>query len=70
LITRCMVLADGSVAACDQDFAGKQVVGNVNDASLSAIWAGSAYGELRDAHAAGTLDDLPLCPRCDEWHRP
>ncbi len=70
LNTRCMVLADGSVAACDQDFAGKQVVGNVNDASLSAIWAGSAYGELRDAHAAGTLDDLPLCPRCDEWHRP
>lgn len=70
LWTRMVILADGCVVACDQDFAARAVLGNVNEAPLRDIWCGGAPASLRSAHAAGTYDVHPLCPRCDEWHRP
>jgi hypothetical protein len=68
--SRVMVLADGRVTACDQDFAGRQSLGSLDDADLASLWTGAALRSLRDAHAAGRWDGLPLCGACDEWHRP
>jgi radical SAM protein with 4Fe4S-binding SPASM domain len=70
LSSRMMILADGTVTACDQDFAAKMPLGSVASQSLDAIWTGDAITALRAAHAETTFDAHPLCARCDEWHRP
>ena len=69
LWSRCLVLADGTVVACDQDFAARGPLGNLHEIPLAEIW-GSRLEGLRVAHRSGRYDAHPLCPTCDEWHRP
>jgi len=64
--SRAMILADGRMTTCDQDFAGRQVVGNAREEPLDALWRGSCLEKARGDEPT----DLPLCGRCDEWHRP
>lgn len=66
VFARTLVLADGTVVTCDQDFAGRQPVGRIGEMSLSEAWRSKRLGSIR----AGAHADLPLCPACDEWHRP
>jgi spiro-SPASM protein len=68
--SRCLVLADGRVAVCDQDFNGRHTVGQIGEQSLSELWRGAAFERVRDAHRQGRFDPTPLCAVCDEWHRP
>jgi len=70
LRSRCLILADGRVAACDQDFKGLHTVGDMNKQSLAEIWHGAELRRLRDAHRAGDYGVTPLCAACDDWHRP
>lgn len=70
LWTRAMVLADGRVTLCDQDFTGAQVVGDVSAASLAEIWRGASLSQARQAHVEKRWGELPLCSACREWHRP
>ena len=70
LFSRLLVLADGRVTACDQDFQGRHPVGSLTDQSLRAIWAGPPMAAIRQNHLAGRYDAMPLCPACGEWHRP
>jgi radical SAM protein with 4Fe4S-binding SPASM domain len=67
---RAMVLADGAVTVCDQDFRGAHAIGNVASESLASLWTGAAMERVRETHARGSYDGMPLCPRCREWHRP
>ncbi|MCK4658799.1 MAG: radical SAM protein [Phycisphaerae bacterium] len=68
--TRCMVTADAGVLLCDQDFAAERPVGNLGSATLGELWRGSAFDAARHAHARGRYEDVCLCERCQEWHRP
>lgn len=70
-----LILADGRVVACDQDFAARHVLGDLARQDLRDVWSGrpapgSAYAALRQAHDRGDYSELPLCGRCVEWHRP
>ena len=67
--SRCLVLADGRVAVCDQDFRGRHTVGRIGDQSLAEIWQGEALGHIREAHQNERYDPMPLCLACEEWHR-
>jgi len=64
--SRTTVLANGMITTCDQDFAGRQVIGDVRLDSLGSIWRGDALSRLRrdDRSCAA------LCNACAEWHRP
>ncbi len=65
--TRMLVLADGTIAGCDQDYRGVQPIGRVDDAPLRETWQHAPlYDELRKK----TIADAPLCTKCEEWHRP
>lgn len=70
LRSRMMVLADGRVTACDQDFAARSPLGDLTSQSLAEIWNAGPLAALRAAHARGDHAIHPLCPHCDEWHRP
>jgi hypothetical protein len=68
--SRCMVLANGQVTMCDRDANGRHALGHLGDQSLEAIWAGSTFSEVREAHRRGRFDIHALCAACDDWHRP
>lgn len=79
IASRCMVLADGRLTACDQDYAGRFAAGALRPPpgtngpaaeSLGAIWNGAVLLELRAAHLAGRFDVNALCSACEEWQRP
>jgi sulfatase maturation enzyme AslB (radical SAM superfamily) len=67
---RAMVLADGRVTACDQDFRGEHAIGSLANSSLSQLWTGDAMRAVREAELTGAHNGTPLCPDCEEWHRP
>ncbi|MBK8267453.1 MAG: SPASM domain-containing protein [Planctomycetes bacterium] len=64
---RAVILADGSMTTCDQDFRGMQKIGQIGDQTLSTIWRESAgLSSIRSC----VVGEPPLCATCDEWHRP
>lgn len=67
---RAMVLADGRLTVCDQDYRGEHAAGSLAGSRLADLWRGEALRAVRDGHLGGRYDGMPLCPRCDEWHRP
>ncbi len=67
---RCMVLADGTVAACDQDYAADMPIGHLGNQTLAQVWRGAEATRLRAAHAAGDWNAGVHCGLCAEWHRP
>ena len=70
LASRCLVLADGTVTSCDQDFAGRQIIGDLSKNSLQEIWQGPAFTALRADQSTNRYDNHPVCTPCSEWHRP
>ena len=69
LQTRCVVLADGRVTRCDQDFNGRHVVGSLTSSSLQDVGQGPALVDLRKAHREQRFALTDICAGCDEWHR-
>lgn len=70
LFARAMVLADGRMTLCDQDFRGSHAVGSTHDINLARLWHSQAMTSARQSHVDAAYGDLPLCSQCDEWHRP
>ncbi|HPF37647.1 MAG TPA: SPASM domain-containing protein [Phycisphaerae bacterium] len=66
LFSRIVVLADGTVTTCDQDYSARQAIGSILDHSLESLWRGEALTAVR----ANDPGRCALCPKCDEWHRP
>jgi hypothetical protein len=64
--SRTMILADGTMTTCDQDFAGRQALGRISELSLADLWRCQRLADLR----ADRYNNLPLCAACDQWHRP
>jgi radical SAM protein with 4Fe4S-binding SPASM domain len=63
-----VVLWDGRVVACPQDFDARLVVGAVDEDDLESIWAGEALCRLRRRSRADLAADEP-CRACDRLHR-
>ena len=65
---RVTVLCDGRIVSCEQDFAGRQVMGRVGENPLADVWQQS-FGRLRADHQEGQWPKRPVCAGCREWHR-
>lgn len=63
------ILADGNATICSQDFTGQQIIGNVEERSVSELWQSEKMNRLRSAHQTGKFDSNVLCAKCKEWHR-
>ncbi len=70
IFSRAMVLADGRVTVCDQDFRGRHAIGTLVESSLSELWSGRTMAAVRESHVGGSYQAMPLCAACEEWHRP
>jgi radical SAM protein with 4Fe4S-binding SPASM domain len=65
-----VVLADGTVAPCPQDFYGKLAVGDLNRQTVAEIWNGEPLRALRRRMAARDVTGLDPCAACDQIRRP
>lgn len=63
-----VVLSDGRVAACPQDFEARLVVGDLREAPLEAIWRGEALRRLRRRTLRDLARERP-CSACDRIRR-
>lgn len=70
LFDRCLVLSDGRITLCDQDFLGLHPVGGIPQDTLNQAWRGQTIEAIRIGHRQGDYTGMSLCPPCDEWHRP
>lgn len=66
LAHRMTVLSDGTVPRCDEDWLGREAVGNINDQPIAELWA--RLQAVRLEHERGVYRGL--CERCRQWHRP
>jgi hypothetical protein len=65
-----LVLFNGDVLACAQDFFAVRPLGNAAAKPLLEIWNGAPLHELRRAFAAGEAAALSPCSACDRIRRP
>jgi len=60
-----VILWDGTVVICPQDFFGENRVGNVNHTSLKEIWNGSAMIQYRQKMKEKKYQEIKTCEYCD-----
>ena len=65
LWTDMVILWDGKVSACCQDYDGRLIVGDLNKNSLQEIWQGKILSTLRESHLKGQISLVPMCKTCD-----
>jgi len=78
IMRRMMVLADGRVPQCDQDYEGLYIAGDIRNESLLDIWQGKYFTSFRADHISQNISKNitqniaknTLCRRCQQWHRP
>ena len=63
-----VILADGAVTPCPQDYTGWMRLGHAGQKPLATIWNDRPYQELRRA-LAENIGSLPLCVNCDRLNR-
>ena len=61
---RMFVWWDGKVAPCDVDYLTRLSNESITNSSVSEIWNGNMYKELRNKHLAGERASLEPCSRC------
>jgi radical SAM protein with 4Fe4S-binding SPASM domain len=67
---RCTILSNGDMTACDQDYCGRYVLGNLEQHTLAELWQGERMTALRRAHDDEDYTAHPMCAQCEEWQRP
>lgn len=64
-----LVLWNGTVMPCAQDFFEYYPLENVRDKSLKEIWNGERLVSLRKKHLTGNIGDIQTCRNCDRIYR-
>lgn len=67
---KMVVLNDGSVALCCNDYSGSVILGHLELDSVRDIWQSDMMAELREAHVEGQFNCNSLCEGCREWAEP
>ena len=64
-----IVLNNGDVPLCCQDYNGEYLLGNINKQSIAEIWNGAAINRYREFHLRRELDAVPICRSCNFWQQ-
>lgn len=60
---RIMVMWDGAITACYNDFYGKLAMGNIHSTTIRDCWI-SSLENLRKLHRDGRADEIEACAKC------
>jgi len=61
---RMFVWYDGTVNPCDTDYKSLLTMGKINQSSVSKLWRGAAYEQLRKKHLENERKSIEPCRRC------
>ncbi|HUG39530.1 MAG TPA: radical SAM protein [Longimicrobiales bacterium] len=61
------ILHNGDVLLCVQDWARKEVLGNVREATIAEIWNGARMREIRALVRDRRYEEVPTCRDCSLW---
>lgn len=61
---RMFIHPDGVVTVCCMDSLRTLQIGNIFEQSVKEIWLSGKYQELRELHASGRRNEIPMCARC------
>ena len=61
---RMFVWWDGIANPCDVDYLSTLRSGRLQDSSLSDLWTGAAYSQLRESHIRSEREKIEPCRRC------
>jgi len=64
-----VVLQDGKVSPCPQDFYGNMIVGDVNTETVEAIFNNEKMQAIRKAFKNKNIENLNICKDCDRCRR-
>jgi len=62
------ILSDSTFVPCCVDYLGKHPLGSLRAQSVSSVWHGPAYTNLRLNHLDIQKDRSPLCRDCTAWY--
>ena len=65
-----VILWDGSVSICCQDWYNDNCLGNIRDSSLEAMWNGEVMVAVRDLLSKKQFNQIDICSKCDLLWRP
>ena len=61
---RMFIWFDGKINPCDTDYKTKLKVGQIQKDSISTVWQGENYKNLRQMHQNGKRNNVKPCNRC------
>lgn len=62
---RMAVWWGGEVTMCCGDWHGEYILGDAEKTSLHELWHGERYNRIRELHAKGKFNEIPMCARCE-----
>lgn len=66
---RMIILADGDVLACCEDWKKENIVGNINKDRIKNIWQNEKYKYIRKLHKDGEYNRIDICSKCQQTIR-
>ena len=64
LFKQAYIMFNGDMVLCCVDYSRREVLGNITDSSIEAVWNGARAREIRRRFLAHEFDRLPLCGDC------
>lgn len=64
---RILLNPKGELAFCPQDWTHGSVLADYRTSTISEVWQGDAYRQLRDAHLINEFKAFPFCAQCPDW---
>jgi radical SAM protein with 4Fe4S-binding SPASM domain len=61
------VLHDGSLILCAHDWARREILGNVREATIAELWNGERMREIRALVSERRYAEVPSCAGCSLW---
>jgi radical SAM protein with 4Fe4S-binding SPASM domain len=61
------ILHNGDLLMCVHDWARKEIIGNLRDATIAELWNGPRMREIRSLVAERRYTELPACRDCSLW---
>lgn len=62
-----MVLQDGTVTMCGNDWDAHAPLGNLRSTTIAEIWHGAELARRRRAHEERRFEDVSVCADCTDW---
>lgn len=62
-----VILHDGNVVLCCNDYDGKVIMGNILKQGIMGVWNGETFRYYREMHMNDRRDELPLCNQCSKY---